>query len=166
MKRFLSIKKSRGFTLIELLIVIAILGLLATVVFVNLNPGTNLTRTRDTRRLADLDATKTALELYALANASNNYPASLANLVPNYLPSVPTDPTGASYSYCLATGSKGYGMGIDLESTGADLTGYMRTSVALVNMPAGCTLNTNFTPNIACEAPAGAGGLYCTRQGV
>lgn len=166
MIRFLSTKKSGGFTLIELLIVIAILGLLATVVFVNLNPGQNLTRTRDTRRLADLDAVKTALELYALSSVGNNYPPGLFSLASTYIPAVPVDPSGIAYSYCLATGSKGYGLGIDLESTGADLTGYMRGSVALADMPTGCTLGTDFTPNIACEGPAEAGGLYCTRQGV
>ena len=40
----------RGFTLIELLIVMAILGVLAVVVLVAINPIQQLARTRDTGR--------------------------------------------------------------------------------------------------------------------
>ncbi len=54
--------KNKGFTLIEVLTVIAIVGLLASVVLVGL--GSFRTRGRDTRRIADLRATQNALELY------------------------------------------------------------------------------------------------------
>ena len=60
----------RGFTLIEVLIVIAIIGLLASVVLVGL--GSFRTRGRDTRRIADLRATQNALELYY--TKTNEYP--------------------------------------------------------------------------------------------
>ncbi len=63
-------KKSniKGFTLIEILIVVAIIGLLASVVLVGL--GSFRTRGRDARRIADLRETQNALELYYTKNQS------------------------------------------------------------------------------------------------
>jgi prepilin-type N-terminal cleavage/methylation domain-containing protein len=52
----------KGFTLIEVLTVVAIIGLLASIVLVGL--GSFRTRGRDTRRIADLRSTQNALELY------------------------------------------------------------------------------------------------------
>jgi prepilin-type N-terminal cleavage/methylation domain-containing protein len=52
----------RGFTLIELLIVVAIIGLLASVVLIGL--GTFRSTGRDARRVADLRQVQSALELY------------------------------------------------------------------------------------------------------
>ena len=63
--------KQRGFTLIELLIVVAILGLLASIVLVGL--GGARARARDARRISDLRETQNALELYYSANGK--YPA-------------------------------------------------------------------------------------------
>lgn len=54
--------KRQGFTLIEILIVVAIIGLLASIVLVGL--GAFRTRGRDARRIADLRETQNALELY------------------------------------------------------------------------------------------------------
>ena len=54
--------KKQGFTIIEILIVVAIIGLLASVVLVGL--GSFRTRGRDARRIADLRETQNALELY------------------------------------------------------------------------------------------------------
>jgi len=61
----------KGFTLIELLIVVAIIGLLASVVLVGL--GGFRSRGRDARRIADLRETQNALELYYTKN--NAYPS-------------------------------------------------------------------------------------------
>lgn len=52
----------KGFTLIELLVVIAIIGLLATISIIALNSARM--KARDTRRLADIKAITTALDLY------------------------------------------------------------------------------------------------------
>lgn len=52
----------KGFTLVEILIVVAIIGLLTSVVLVGL--GSFRTRGRDARRIADLRETQNALELY------------------------------------------------------------------------------------------------------
>lgn len=51
-----------GFTLIEMLIVIAIIGILASIVLVGL--GAFRSRGRDTRRIADLREAQGGLELY------------------------------------------------------------------------------------------------------
>ncbi|MBN2197885.1 type II secretion system protein [Candidatus Wolfebacteria bacterium] len=52
----------KGFTLIEILIVVAIIGLLTSVVLVGL--GSFRQSGRDARRIADLRETQNALELY------------------------------------------------------------------------------------------------------
>ena len=65
----------KGFTLIELLIVVAIIGLLASVVLVGL--GGFRARGRDARRIADLRETQNALELYYTKN--NAYPSNISN---------------------------------------------------------------------------------------
>ncbi|HOV88528.1 MAG TPA: type II secretion system protein [Candidatus Paceibacterota bacterium] len=54
----------KGFTLIELLVVIAILAVLMSVVVVTINPAEMLKKTRDTKRISDLDALRTAINLY------------------------------------------------------------------------------------------------------
>ena len=64
-------EKRGGFTLIELLIVIAIIGLLSTVVLVGLSGFRQ--SGRDARRLSDLQQLRVLLEQYANACAGN-YP--------------------------------------------------------------------------------------------
>jgi len=56
----------RGFTLIELLIVIAIIAILATVVFVALNPTKRFTDARNARRYSDVETILTAVHEYAV----------------------------------------------------------------------------------------------------
>lgn len=95
-------KTRRGFTLVELLVVIAILGILATAVFVNLNPLEQFKKARDSQRYTDLAQIQTALAAYHVDNG--RYPASTGapkwEIVdapwggswPNYLQTVPKDP--------------------------------------------------------------------------
>src|SRR3989339_611637 len=54
----------RSFTLIELLIVIAILALLMSIIIITLNPAELLKKSRDTKRVSDLNALRTAINLY------------------------------------------------------------------------------------------------------
>lgn len=56
-----TMKKARGFTLIELLVVIAIIGLMSSLAVVSL--GNIREKGRDTKRISDMDAIKTAMEL-------------------------------------------------------------------------------------------------------
>jgi general secretion pathway protein G len=107
--------KNRGFTLIELLVVIAIIGILSSIVIVNLNIAR--AKARDAKRVQDLLQIKTALELYR--NQYGSYPqcgesycgrcntatgdplfkAALQPLVTNgFISSIPTDPYGNNTS--------------------------------------------------------------------
>jgi len=100
---------SSGFTLIELMVVIAIIGVLSSVVLASLNVAK--LKANDAKRATDLHAIQTAIEMYATAN--NTYPVSpswawssrcnawpdlasgnvIPGLVPTYLPKMPSDPT-------------------------------------------------------------------------
>lgn len=100
MKKILKLKK--GFTLIELLIVIAIIGVLATLLMVNF-VGVRQ-RARDAQRKSDLKQMQSALEMYRADNGT--YPGTLpaCNSVfslngTTYMQKIPCDPLGGSYSF-------------------------------------------------------------------
>lgn len=63
--------KNKGFTLVELLIVIAIIGTLAVVVLVAINPVQQLAKTRDTGRKSTTQQLGHTLEAYAVNNNGN-----------------------------------------------------------------------------------------------
>ncbi len=91
-------KKYSAFTLLELLIVIAIIGILASLAAVSYSSAQR--RARDSQRQADLKAIQNAVEQY-YADHNGNYPASCVaiDIETDYLPGgLPTDPkTGGSY---------------------------------------------------------------------
>ena len=66
-------KNGAGFTLIELLVVIAIIGFLAAIVLVSTSTARG--RSRDARRMGDMQALQTAVELYN--QACSQYPPAL-----------------------------------------------------------------------------------------
>jgi prepilin-type N-terminal cleavage/methylation domain-containing protein len=79
---------NKGFTLIELLVVIAIIGLLSSIVLASLSGARS--KSRDTKRVAEMRSIETALTLYALSN--NGYiPLSAYNS----WSSVPKNPNGS-----------------------------------------------------------------------
>src|SRR5438128_2256871 len=86
-------RKTAGFTLIELLIVVAIIGLLASIALPNLMRAMN--KAKQARTLADMKAIGNAMESYAVEN--NTYPKGLTNAnaqilssyVSRYLQTVP-----------------------------------------------------------------------------
>jgi prepilin-type N-terminal cleavage/methylation domain-containing protein len=99
--------KNKGFTLIELLVVIAIISLLSTTVMASLSGARQ--KSRDAKRIQDLKAIQTALEMYYSDN--NGYPNPgwgwrsecpawgglsannvIPGLVPNYLAKMPSAP--------------------------------------------------------------------------
>jgi prepilin-type N-terminal cleavage/methylation domain-containing protein len=99
----------RGFTLIELLVVIGIIGILAAVVLVAVNPARQFANARDTQRRADLYAVTNALYQYAVEHNGNmpvivtTTPTHIGNggglvdlatlLVPTYVAALPKDPS-------------------------------------------------------------------------
>jgi prepilin-type N-terminal cleavage/methylation domain-containing protein len=115
-------ESKRGFTLIEILIVVAIIGILASVVLVGLGPVQR--RGRDARRISDLRQIQTALELYY--NQNGKYPAAgsgntvpRSTLVPAVVPNVPKDPNGTTeYGYGTDADQASYVVEATLEESG------------------------------------------------
>lgn len=120
---------SKGFTLVELMVVVVIIGLLATVVMINVMPSQDRAMVEKTR--ADIAVLEQALETYRLDNLS--YPrteqgldallAAPAGLARperyrrgGYVRRLPADPWGAAYQYA-APGREGP---FDVFSFGAD----------------------------------------------
>ncbi len=86
--------KNKGFTLIELLIVIAIIGILAAIVLVNLNSSRQ--KSRDAKRIADVREIMTALDIFYDDNGGYPLPATASPTGPT-----PSDGTNAPWSSFL-----------------------------------------------------------------
>lgn len=82
-------KKSfkKGFTLIEMLVVIAVIGILASIVV--LGTGSARTKARDTKRIADVKQIQNGLEATYQTSDGTYDCTRVANM--------PTDPQGAAY---------------------------------------------------------------------
>jgi len=78
--------RKKGFTLIELLIVIGILGILAAIILVAVDPAKRLRQTRNARRYAEVNA---------LLNAILNYTVDYKGTLPSAISS--STSTGANF---------------------------------------------------------------------
>ncbi len=114
-----AVSTSRAFSLMEILAAIAILVLLASVIFASIN--ILLVKLRDAQRVTDIKQIQVALSEYATASNSQ-YPTTLSKLVPDFLAVVPVDPvTKDFYRYAaLGTGAScfSYHLGTNLEDVG------------------------------------------------
>lgn len=98
---------SRGFTLIELLVVIAIIGILSTLVLLQL--GTARQRSRDAKRVADVNQIRSAIEMFYDDNGY--FPDSiLAADLGAYMTRVPNDPLVAATLYGYVTNEAAAGV--------------------------------------------------------
>src|SRR5688572_8394818 len=95
------ISKRAGFTLIELLVVIGIIGILAAIVLVAVNPGRQFAQARDAQRRADLLGITNAVYQFAAEHNGN-------------LPDTDTDPNVNSFpatATCIGTGGSCFNLG-------------------------------------------------------
>lgn len=124
----------KGFTLIELLVAISIIGILAAVSLFALQGARQ--SARDTRRKSDIEAIRSAIELYRAD--CNDYPAALTPGQPligdntpsscsstnTYMAVIPDDPvTGRDYGYSTNAGRTTYALCSSLESAGTTVSG-------------------------------------------
>ena len=122
-------KDERGFTLTELMVVIFIIGLLATVVMINVLPSQD--RAMVEKAKADISTLDQAMEMFRLDNLT--YPAATDGLQAlvsppptlaqparyrsgGYIKKLPNDPWGRPYQYTVPGRSGAF----DIYSLGAD----------------------------------------------
>ena len=120
-------KSEEGFTLVELMVVIVIIGLLATVVMINVLPSQD--RAMATKARADIATLEQAMEMYRLDNLSYPPSGDLSALVAppagaqaggyrpgGYIKALPNDPWGRAYQLAVPGRSGAF----DIYSLGAD----------------------------------------------
>ena len=88
-----------GFTLVELMVVLVIIGLLATIVIINVLPAAD--RAAVTKAHADIATLEQGIEMYRLDN--QRYPTTAEGLqalvAGHYIPRLPEDPWHRAYRY-------------------------------------------------------------------
>lgn len=123
----------KGFTLIELLIVIAILGILTTILVVSVNPGRQFAKAHDTERETDLVGILSAILQYS-SEHSGDFPDTDGN------PATSNFPTSAT---CIGSNVGCFNL------AGAGETGETIIPVYMADMPqdpkTGTAGNTGYT---------------------
>lgn len=154
----------KGFTLIEILIVVAIIGLLSSVVLVGL--GSFRARGRDARRISDLRQVQSGLELYYAKNQS--YPAAASwDALRTVLiaagigiSDISNDPlTDRNYGYCKTTDNYNYAIAAYLEDIDSAA---LKQSSSGATFPCTPVLSGTGTPSDpACSKSGSVTNKYC-----
>ena len=115
--------RRRGFTLIEVVAVVAMLGVLTSMLLPSVE--TYINRSRDMKLSSDLAVVDSAIMLYQLDTGA--LPASLDVLQPTYVQRQDLVDAGkAAFGYSLGTGGKGYTL---TGKTSSGVTTYSRGSL-------------------------------------
>ena len=128
MKRF----SNRGFTLIEMLVVIAIIGIMMTIVFGSISNAR--IKSRDNKRISDLKEIKYALTQYY--DYKNSFPATISSsadvqALSPFISQIPNDPsTNAPYDYANLNSGQNFCLGAVFENP---------ANVSAVTDNAGCS---------------------------
>lgn len=143
-----------GFTLIEILVVMAIIGLLATIILGSFSNARK--KSRDARRVADLKQLENAIHLYvSISNGLS--PVALSNLTTGgscgtspCIVGIPVDPSGGTNAYgYVQLASGGYVLGTVLETPG-------QVGPLLADYDASQVININGNNTDNCNGLAGA----------
>lgn len=105
----------KAFSFIELIVVVTIIAVLSLVGMVNYSSANK--KSRDARRISDLEKMRMALEM--IKQVGTTYPISANSLVPLYLDTLPTTPKGVGYSYGQTSGGYSYVIYTVMEDIGS-----------------------------------------------
>lgn len=136
-------KNQKGFTLIELLVVIGILAILLAITLIAINPAARFGQANDTKRRSDISQILSAVGQYQATNAGQlppelvtasssatavnnvNFPNLCGQIVTDFAPSLPVDPsvttnidpngTSGIVDCTTATWETGYSIAVDAQ---------------------------------------------------
>lgn len=162
----MSTRLIRGFTLIELLIVMAILGVLAVVVLVAINPVQQLARTRDTGRKSAISQIGRALQAYYTSHNGSYVSESstwLDSLVSSgEISTAPSQITGTISTYTNCNENVQSGWCYDATTALDDAVVY----TVLESQSESSKCSSGLLPVFAWSTSAGRGGLVCDSDGL
>ena len=143
MKKSLQKVQNQGFTLIEILIVIGIIAILAAIVLVAINPARQFRQANNTQRSSNVNAILNAIGQYSVDNkgdlsglditsSSTEISSSGADicddLVPKYIPALPTDPDDTTNHGASTDCSGSYRTSYNVETGTGSSTGRITVS--------------------------------------
>ncbi len=130
-------KHKKGFTIIELLVVIGILAILLSITLIAINPARQFGQANNTNRRSAILQILNSVHQYVAENKgqlpaevsaltagtatllnSTNFPNLCAQLMPNYIPALPTDPSlnTANITDCAVVGGWNTGYNISRDA--------------------------------------------------
>jgi prepilin-type N-terminal cleavage/methylation domain-containing protein len=129
MLRKINQKRMKGFTLIELLIVMAVLGVLAVVVLIAINPAEQLRRARDSGKISGVQQLGRAASAYFVAQGQ--YPTAGGSWISDMvgtgdIASVPASPATTTFTPTCSAGNEENDW---CYQTGTDTSGNEQASV-------------------------------------